>query len=173
MNLGNIHGSFTVAFALSSSNSIGAKAARICHSTHYNHLGIGKVIELTNLDATVEYFCSVGQRISKTIPLNSLKPVKLPCQTRCYFWSESQQRWLFPIRGIFRLNQFHQPLVTGLTIRHSVGLPLLGFNRSKAGRYTETEEYPFDKWMRLLTLPSSYRDRSLRHDSVHTKTSNI
>jgi len=63
-------------------------------STHYNYLGIGKVTELTNLDATVEYFCSVGQRFSKTIPLNSLQRVKLPHQTRCYFWSESQQRWL-------------------------------------------------------------------------------
>jgi hypothetical protein len=50
---------------------------------------------------------------------------------------------------------------------------LLIFNRNKAGRYTETEEYQFDKWMRLLTLPLSYRDRSLRHDSVRTQTTNI
>ncbi len=44
---------------------------------------------------------------------------------------------------------------------------------NKAGRYTETEEYLFDKGIRLLILPSSYWYRSLRHDSVRTKTTNI
>ncbi len=44
---------------------------------------------------------------------------------------------------------------------------------NKAGRYTETEEYLFDKGIRLLILPSSYWYRSLRHDSVCTKITNI
>jgi len=71
-----------------------SRSASTYHNYLHNYLGTGKVIELTNLDATVEYFCSVGQRISKAIALNSLQRVKLPRQTRCYFWSESQETWL-------------------------------------------------------------------------------
>lgn len=62
-------------------------------STHNNDLGIGKVIETSNFDAVIEYFCSIGQRIRKTLPLNSLEWVKLQRQTRCYLWSESQETW--------------------------------------------------------------------------------
>jgi len=87
-------------------------------STHYNYLGIGKVIEVTNLDATVEYFCSVGQRISKTIALNSLKPVKLPRQTRCYFWSESQERWF--IGRIFDWDESCHQYQIDLPDKHTV-----------------------------------------------------
>lgn len=58
-----------------------------------NNLGIGKVIALSNLNTTVEYFCSVGQRIQKTLPLTLLDRVKLQRQTRCYIWSESQELW--------------------------------------------------------------------------------
>lgn len=62
-------------------------------STDNNDLGIGKVIETSNFDAVVEYFCSIGQRIRKTLPLSSLEWVKLQRQTRCYLWSESQETW--------------------------------------------------------------------------------
>lgn len=59
-----------------------------------NDLGIGKVIELSETDAMIEYFCSVGQRIHKTLPLASLSPVRLPYQTRCYLQSAHQNTWL-------------------------------------------------------------------------------
>ncbi|MFH7024686.1 MAG: protein DpdE [Heteroscytonema crispum UTEX LB 1556] len=59
-----------------------------------NDLGIGKVTEISDLDAIVEYFCSVGQRIEKTLPLNSLYQVKLQPQTRCYIRSEVQDTWI-------------------------------------------------------------------------------
>ncbi len=57
-----------------------------------NNLGVGKVIDISNTQATVEYFCSVGQRIEKSLPLNSLYPVKLQRQTRCYIWLD-QATW--------------------------------------------------------------------------------
>ncbi len=49
-----------------------------------NNLGVGKVIDISNTQATVEYFCSVGQRIEKSLPLSSLFRVRLERQTRCY-----------------------------------------------------------------------------------------
>lgn len=59
-----------------------------------NQLGIGKVIEASQEEAKIEYFCSIGQRISRILPLSSLKRVKLQPQTRCYLWSRTQERWL-------------------------------------------------------------------------------
>lgn len=56
-------------------------------------LGIGKVIELSNLQAIVEYFDSISQRIKKTVLLSSLEWVELQRQTRCYFWLD-QETWL-------------------------------------------------------------------------------
>ncbi len=61
--------------------------------SHKNNLGIGKVTEVLAFEAEVEYFCSVGQRITKTLPLNSLYQVKLQRQTRCYVWSD-EDTWL-------------------------------------------------------------------------------
>ncbi len=58
-----------------------------------NDLGVGKVIEISDLDATVEYFYSVGQRTSITLALSSLQPVKLQRQTRCYLWSD-RETWM-------------------------------------------------------------------------------
>ena len=58
----------------------------------HNDLGVGKVTETSDLDATVEYFYSVGQRTSTKVPLSSLEPVRLQRQTRCYLWSD--QEWL-------------------------------------------------------------------------------
>jgi len=66
-------------------------------------LGIGKVIELSYSTATVEYFCSIGQRLEKTLPLTSLSRVQLPPQTRCYIQPESQDTWI--IGRIFEWDQ--------------------------------------------------------------------
>ncbi len=59
-----------------------------------NSLGIGKVIDISDTQASVEYFCSVGQRIEKSLPLSSLYQLKLERQTRCYICLESQEAWL-------------------------------------------------------------------------------
>ncbi|WP_341529112.1 protein DpdE [Nostoc sp. UHCC 0302] len=57
-----------------------------------NSLGIGKVIDITHGDILVEYFCSLGQRLQKSLPLNSLSQVKLQCQTRCYIKLKNQDK---------------------------------------------------------------------------------
>ncbi|MDP5337229.1 MAG: protein DpdE, partial [Nodularia sp. (in: cyanobacteria)] len=59
-----------------------------------NYLGIGKVTEISQTDVIVEYFCSGGQRLHKTLPLDSLSEVKLQPQTRCYISSPTQDTWL-------------------------------------------------------------------------------
>jgi len=56
-------------------------------------LGIGKVTEITPDDAVIEYFCSLGRRIHKTLPLDSLQRVRLPKQTRCYLQLEDKDTW--------------------------------------------------------------------------------
>ena len=56
-------------------------------------LGIGKVTEITPDHAVVEYFCSMKQRIHKTLPLDSLQRVRLPKQTRCYLYVEDKETW--------------------------------------------------------------------------------
>ncbi len=58
----------------------------------HQDLGIGKVTEIASSTAVVEYFCSIGQRIQKTLPLSSLSWVKLQRQTRCYI-SVDGQTW--------------------------------------------------------------------------------
>lgn len=62
-------------------------------SSRTNNLGIGKIIETSNSQATVEYFCSVGQSIKKSIPVSSLYRVKLQQQTRCYIKPEHSDVW--------------------------------------------------------------------------------
>ncbi|PAX53021.1 protein DpdE [Brunnivagina elsteri] len=59
-----------------------------------NTLGIGKVIDISDTEATIEYFCSIGQRIEKTLPLANLSRFKLERQTRCYIFLESQETWI-------------------------------------------------------------------------------
>lgn len=59
-----------------------------------NNLGIGKVTEISQPDVIVEYFCSGGQRVEKTLPLDSLSQVRLAPQTRCYISSPHQNTWL-------------------------------------------------------------------------------
>ncbi|OUL36348.1 helicase [Nostoc sp. T09] len=59
-----------------------------------NALGIGKVVDMTHGDILVEYFCSPGQRLQKSLPLNSLSQVKLQHQTRCYIKLKNQDKWI-------------------------------------------------------------------------------
>ncbi len=59
-----------------------------------NTLGIGKVIDISENQATIEYFCSIGRRIEKTLPLTNLSRFKLERQTRCYIFLESQETWI-------------------------------------------------------------------------------
>jgi ATP-dependent helicase HepA len=63
-------------------------------SSRNNNLGVGKVIHLSGTQANVEYFCSVGQRIERTLPLDSLSRFKLERQTRCYLYQESSETWI-------------------------------------------------------------------------------
>ena len=58
-----------------------------------NNLGIGKVIDVSDPQITVEYFCSVAQRVKTSVPLNSLSRIRLQPQTRCYIWDEIQDTW--------------------------------------------------------------------------------
>jgi ATP-dependent helicase HepA len=58
-----------------------------------NNLGIGKVTEITDSHADIEYFCSLGQRLQKTVPLNSLQRVQLVRQTRCYIYLDNNEAW--------------------------------------------------------------------------------
>ena len=58
-----------------------------------NNLGIGKIVTQSDSQVQVEYFCSVGDCIRKTLPVKDLQPVQLQQQTRCYIWSESLDRW--------------------------------------------------------------------------------
>ncbi|PHM06863.1 protein DpdE, partial [Nostoc sp. 'Peltigera malacea cyanobiont' DB3992] len=59
-----------------------------------NSLGIGKVTEISDTNAIVEYFCSIGQRLQKTLPLSSLSEVKLEPQARCYIKFPTQDKWI-------------------------------------------------------------------------------
>jgi ATP-dependent helicase HepA len=59
-----------------------------------NYLGIGKVIEVSQTNAIVEYFCSIGQRLQKTLPLTSLSQVRLEPQARCYIKFPNQDKWI-------------------------------------------------------------------------------
>ena len=59
-----------------------------------NDLGVGKVVEVSRTDALIEYFCSVKNRLHKTVPLNLLQEARLQRQTRCYLWSTTQERWI-------------------------------------------------------------------------------
>ena len=58
-----------------------------------NNLGIGKVIDVSDPQITVEYFCSVAQRVKASVPLNSLSRIRLQPQTRCYIRDELQDTW--------------------------------------------------------------------------------
>jgi ATP-dependent helicase HepA len=59
-----------------------------------NYLGVGKVTEISQPNVMVEYFCSGGQRLEKTLPLDSLSQVRLQPQTRCYISLPTQDTWL-------------------------------------------------------------------------------
>lgn len=58
-----------------------------------NNLGIGKAIDVSDSQITVEYFCSVAQRVKAPVPFNSLARIRLQPQTRCYIRDEIQDTW--------------------------------------------------------------------------------
>ncbi|MBW4606474.1 MAG: DEAD/DEAH box helicase family protein [Hassallia sp. WJT32-NPBG1] len=58
-----------------------------------NNLGIGKVTQIAEQSAIVEYFCSLGKQIQNTLPLNALSKVTIQRQTRCYIKLENEDRW--------------------------------------------------------------------------------
>ncbi|MEA5536675.1 protein DpdE [Crocosphaera sp. XPORK-15E] len=58
-----------------------------------NTLGIGKLITVEQPFATVEYFSTLGQPITQTLPISSLRRVKLYRQTRCYLYQEETETW--------------------------------------------------------------------------------
>jgi ATP-dependent helicase HepA len=68
-----------------------------------NNLGAGKILSLSDSQVEVEYFCSVGERIKQTLPLTAVQRLRLESQTRCYIWSESEEKWL--IGRIFAWNE--------------------------------------------------------------------
>jgi ATP-dependent helicase HepA len=91
-----------------------------------NTLATGKVVSLSNSNAIVEYFLSVGSRIEKTISIHSLERVTLQRHTRCYFRLEDQENW-----QIGRIYQWHSD-----DRRYEIDLP-----NSKYCYATESEIY--------------------------------
>ena len=61
--------------------------------SRFNNLGIGKLQAVSGSSAHVEYFVSVGNRITASVPAVSLGHVTLQRHTRCYFWSEDREIW--------------------------------------------------------------------------------
>jgi ATP-dependent helicase HepA len=62
-------------------------------SSSENNLEIGKLTETVGDVAVVEYFRSTSERIRRRVRLNSIRPITLQKQTRCYLWSEENQFW--------------------------------------------------------------------------------
>lgn len=58
-----------------------------------NDLGIGKVVEITDRKACVEYFKHIGESVTDYVDVSSLEHVRLQRQTRCYVKSEDEQEW--------------------------------------------------------------------------------
>ncbi|WP_107668677.1 protein DpdE [Cyanothece sp. BG0011] len=58
-----------------------------------NRLGIGKLTKIEQALATVEYFSTLGQPITQTLSLSSLRHVTLSRQTRCYLYHDETETW--------------------------------------------------------------------------------
>jgi ATP-dependent helicase HepA len=58
-----------------------------------NNRGAGKIKSLTSTTADIEYFHSIADQYVETLPLQSLKRMTLPHQTRCYLWLEGFGQW--------------------------------------------------------------------------------
>jgi ATP-dependent helicase HepA len=58
-----------------------------------NNLAVGKVLHVSESEALIEYFVSIGKRIQKILLLDTLQHVTLQQHTRCYVWSEEQEVW--------------------------------------------------------------------------------
>lgn len=62
-------------------------------SSSQNSLGIGKIIEINDETAVVEYFISIARRVKKRVKRASIARVYLERQTRCYLLSENAESW--------------------------------------------------------------------------------
>ncbi len=83
-------GSLVRSRSCSGADALGVSAGK----SPNDDLGIGKVTELSYSTAIVEYFCSIGQHLERTLPLSLLDRVRLPSQTRCYIKPEDQDTWI-------------------------------------------------------------------------------
>lgn len=90
-------------------------------SSSENDLGIGKLITTDQPNATIEYFCSAGQRLEKTVPLESLRRVRLSRQTRCYIFNPYTDVWR--IGRIYRWDEDEEQYQIDLPDRHTILAP--------------------------------------------------
>lgn len=58
-----------------------------------NDLGIGKCTEVSERNATVEYFDTVADTETRTVPIDKLTAVRLTNQTRCYIYDPDAEQW--------------------------------------------------------------------------------
>ncbi|WP_013320842.1 protein DpdE [Gloeothece verrucosa] len=112
----------------------------VCSSE--NDFGIGKLIAAEQPNATVEYFYSVGQRMTQTVPLASIRRVRLQRQTRCYLNLYGTDTW--QIGRIYAWDEENQ--------QYQIDLP-----DSKHTFATESEIYvrcdlPIDDPMDILAM---------------------
>ncbi|MBD2436541.1 helicase-related protein [Nostoc sp. FACHB-110] len=85
-----------------------------------NTLGIGKVVEISYSNVVVEYLCSIGQRLQKTLPLQSLSSVMLKQQTRCYIKLKDKDQWI--VGRIFIWDEDIQKYQVDLPNKNSINI---------------------------------------------------
>jgi ATP-dependent helicase HepA len=86
-----------------------------------NQLGIGKLIATNAPNATVEYFCSAGQRLSQIVLLESIRRVRLSRQTRCYTYNPYSKTWR--IGRIYTWDEDEEQYQIDLPDRHTILAP--------------------------------------------------
>jgi ATP-dependent helicase HepA len=73
-----------------------------CFVTVLNtNLGIGKLVQLTESIACVEWFTSISQREVREYDLESIKRAYSSMQTRCYITNEHMTEWETGTRSAF------------------------------------------------------------------------
>jgi len=83
-----------------------------------NALGIGKLTAVNNPYGIVEYFSSIGQRISQNFPISSLRRIRLGRQTRCYIYFEDTETW--QIGRIYNWDEEKQQYIIDLPDQRSI-----------------------------------------------------
>lgn len=58
-----------------------------------SNLGVGKVLSISETEALIEYFVSIGERIQEKSSLNALERITLQRHTRCYLRLEEHEVW--------------------------------------------------------------------------------